>query len=82
MLSSFKSKAKTLELTAVNAVKEKIKIDKKTIISLFDTYFKRKEAEEIEQIIKLGGFLICETISKFFNFRRQLYSWGIIDRQS
>ena len=56
MLSSFKSKSKTLELTAVNAVKDKIKIDKKTIISLFDTYFKRIEAEELEQIIQLGGF--------------------------
>ena len=57
MLSSFKTKSKTLELSAVNVVKDKIKIDKKTIIALFDTYFKRKEAEELEKLTELGGLI-------------------------
>lgn len=55
MLSSFKFKSKELELASVNIVKDTIKPDKATIVSLFDIYFKRKVAEDLEKITELGG---------------------------
>jgi len=62
MISSIKTKSKTVELQAVNVVKEKLKIDKKLIMSFFDAYFQRKEAEELEKLNELGGF---DKISSF-----------------
>ena len=57
MLSSLMKKSKTVELQAVNAVREKLKIDKKLIMLLFDTYFKRTVGEELDKLNDFGGSL-------------------------
>lgn len=70
MLSSLMKKSKTVELQAVNAVKEKLKIDKKLIMSLFDTYFKRTVGEELDKLNDYGGSLINTAQYQIFSLSR------------
>lgn len=59
------NKVKTVELQSINVAKDKLKIDKAVLISLFDIYFKRTVAEELVKLQELGGFIYLFCLKKY-----------------